>query len=107
MKRFLLFGLGSLIVIGIASYVWFINAPRGMILEAVRDVPIYRSENEARSPSAKPVGIVEAGQSIPVQYCYYTKDFMIVQVADPASGQSGYVLEGDYHLLRKGEKVLC
>ena len=103
MIKRLVIGFNLAIVAAVCLFIWFINAPRGMVLLAVYNVRVFKSEDEARMPKgqALPTRVIQAGESVPVKYCYNTKDYPIVQV------EEGYILDGGYKLLRYAKEVHC
>lgn len=98
---------GVLVDVGMPFYLWMVNAPRGMELIAEKDIPIYRDENYTRNTKqALQIAFLKQGQNARVVHCYYTKDYQIVVISLP-DGRKGYVLDGDYVLMRHKKKVVC
>lgn len=96
-----------LVISGLLYYIWLINSPRGMILVAQGDVPVYSTvENAEAWPHPTGIYTLHFNQNVQVLRCSYGKDYRIIKVR-LADNREGFVIDGDYILLRNNEPTNC
>ncbi len=96
-----------LVIAGVIYYVWFINSPRGMMLVAQGDVTVFSTvENAEAWPHPAGIYKLHFNQAVRVLRCSYEKDYRIIKVR-LADNREGFVIDGDYVLLRNNEPTNC
>ena len=98
---------GVFTAVGMAFYLWIVNAPRAMELIAEEDILIYQTESDAlRSEKDLHISVLKKGQHARVAHCYYTKNYQFVVIRLP-NERTGFLLDGRYLLMRNKKKVVC
>jgi hypothetical protein len=68
---------------------------------------VYATEDDAmKSPRPPVLAQLSAGESVPVTKCVDVKHYLIYKVRLP-DGRDGFVLDGEYSLMRDGKQVSC
>lgn len=93
-----------LVVVLMAYHVF---STKGLVLVAEETVYIYETQKKAMAwPSQKVIAKLSSGQSVPVAECVDVKHYLIYKVELP-DGRNGFVLDGNYSLMRNGKKAFC
>ena len=97
----------ALLVIVIAFAVHLIFSTDRMTLVAQNIVPVYATEKQAMTwPHPEPIAELSSGQSVPLTKCVDVKSDMVYKVRLP-DGRDGFVLDGEYIIMRDGKRTSC
>jgi hypothetical protein len=78
-----------------------------MTLVAKGMVPVYATLKDAtKSPPPPVIAQLLAGESVPVSKCVDVKHYLVYKVRLP-DGRDGFVLDGEYSLVRDGKQAVC
>lgn len=95
------------IIVGIAFCVHLIFSTGGLLLIAKDFVQVYATEDEAMTwPHPSAMATLSPGQRVQVAKCVDVKNYQIYKVILP-DGRNGFVLEGNYSLMRDGKEASC
>ena len=70
-------------------------------------VPVFATEKQAMTwPHPVPIAELSSGQTVPVTKCVDVKSYMIYKIRLP-DGRDGFVLDGQYLVMRNGKRTSC
>jgi hypothetical protein len=99
--------IALIIIVGLTILLANVWSRRGLVLVAKDDIPVYATQEDAtKSPPPSPLARLASGQSVPVKKCVDVKHYFIYKVR-LADGRDGFVLEGEYSLMRGDEEAFC
>jgi hypothetical protein len=85
----------------------YIFSFRGLTLVANNSVIVYASENDATTwPHVEGIAVLSKDQKLPILACIDIKSYLVYKVNLP-DGRTGYILDGDYDLLKDDKKTDC
>lgn len=105
MKRILIFA--GIIILLVAMIISTRRGPKDMFLVAQERVAIYESSVDAlRQPSAAAKNWISPTEKVEVWECVDVKHYQIYRIRR-SDGSVGYVNDGKYQLIRKGQPATC
>lgn len=97
----------AFLAIGIAFIFYLIFSTDGITLVAQNAVPVFATEKQAMTwPHPVPIAELSSGQTVPVTKCVDVKSYMIYKIRLP-DGRDGFVLDGQYLVMRNGKRTSC
>ena len=97
--------IGAVIVLGIILFMGNMWSSRGLTLVTKGTVPVYATQEDAmKSPAPPAIAQLSAGESVLVTKRVDVKHYLIYKVRLP-DGRDGFVLDGEYTLMRDGKEA--
>lgn len=94
------------VMIFLFVYKFFLIKNKYMLV-AINPVTIYASEDDAAKwPHVKGIATLESNQKLQIIACIDIKSYLIYKV-NLLDKNIGYILDGDYHILKNGKKADC
>lgn len=93
--------------VGMAAVAYFASSTHGLNLVTKDLVLVYEAEVHATTwPHPAAMTELPAGRSVPVTRCIDVKHYLIYEIRLP-DGRQGFVLDGNYELIRNGSVASC